>query len=377
MRCFLSFCCMAIAPAFCIAAEPQGIVITHSPTKTKAYIGSPSIVKLPDGELLASHDFFGPGTNFDTSEVFASSDAGKTWKLRATLKNQWWSTLFTHGNAVYIIGTTKEYGQTVIRRSTDVGKTWTEPKDAESGLLLADGQYHCAPVPIVLHKGRLWRAMEQFTGPKWGAFQAFVMSVPEDADLLKAKNWTSTNKLDRNLKWLNGGFQAWLEGNIVPTPDGKLVNILRVQQPEHNELAAIVRIIDEKTIAFDPEKDFITFPGGAKKFQIRLDPKSKTYYALASTIPEKYRVENLKPGSIRNTLSLMRSADLVKWEEVRVLIQDDEVKTSGFQYPDWLFDGDDIIAAVRTAFPEKDGTKAHNAHDANYLTFHRFAHFRK
>ena len=42
---------------------------------------------------------------------------------------------------------------------------------------------------------------------------------------------------------------------------------------------------------------------------------------------------------------------------------------------DWLFDGDDIIAACRTAYDDGLGG-AHNNHDANYLTFHRIANFR-
>jgi hypothetical protein len=28
---------------------------------TKTYLGSPSLVRLPDGALLATHDYFGPG----------------------------------------------------------------------------------------------------------------------------------------------------------------------------------------------------------------------------------------------------------------------------------------------------------------------------
>jgi hypothetical protein len=35
---------------------------------------------------------------------------------------------------------------------------------------------------------------------------------------------------------------------------------------------------------------------------------------------------------------------------------------------DWQFDGNEIIAATRTAL-----NGAHNFHDANHLTFHRFA----
>jgi hypothetical protein len=42
---------------------------------------------------------------------------------------------------------------------------------------------------------------------------------------------------------------------------------------------------------------------------------------------------------------------------------------------DWLFDGPDIIAACRTAYDDGLGG-ARNNHDANFLTFHRFASFR-
>jgi len=60
-----------------------------------------------------------------------------------------------------------------------------------------------------------------------------------------------------------------------------------------------------------------------------------------------------------------------------VILEHPAVKTVGFQYVDWLFEDEDIIAVVRTAFDEADGTPAHNMHDANWLTFHRIEQFRK
>ena len=44
----------------------------------------------------------------------------------------------------------------------------------------------------------------------------------------------------------------------------------------------------------------------------------------------------------------------------------------GFQYVDFLFDGDDIIFLCRTA-----DCGAANFHDANFSTFHRIRNFRK
>jgi hypothetical protein len=168
---------------------------------------------------------------------------------------------------------------------------------------------------------------------------------------------------------------AWLEGNAVVTPAGELVDVLRVQTRSPDEKAAIVRISqDGKTASFDPAIGFVKFPGGAKKFTIRYDPQTKRYWSLASIVLDRYRADN--PGSVRNTLALTSSPDLMIWEVRCLLLHHPDVARHGFQYVDWLFDGEDIIAACRTAFDDGQGG-AHNAHDANFLTFHRFANFRR
>jgi len=68
---------------------------------------------------------------------------------------------------------------------------------------------------------------------------------------------------------------------------------------------------------------------------------------------------------------LTSSADLRNWQVETVVLRHVDSRGHAWQYVDWLFDGDDMIAASRTAW---DG--AHRAHDANYLTFHRIADFR-
>jgi hypothetical protein len=72
---------------------------------------------------------------------------------------------------------------------------------------------------------------------------------------------------------------------------------------------------------------------------------------------------------------LVCSRYLSDWETRRILLHHPEPAKHGFQYVDWLFDGEDMIAACRTAFDDGEGG-AHNQHDANFLTFHRFANFR-
>jgi hypothetical protein len=362
-------------------AEGQvpGTVIDHSPASGGIYIGSPSLALLPGGNYIASHDEFGPkSTEFTrgVTRIFRSIDQGKSWTRIATVENAFWSTLFAHRGALYLIGTDKHHGNAVIHRSNDGGLSWTSPTDGGHGLLRSGGEFHCGPMPVLEYGGRLWRAFEWRHPPQaWGVnYRAGVLSVPIDADLLESSNWVASNFIPSDRSWNDGDMGAWLEGNAVAAPDGGVVDMLRVQTGSLHEKAAIVRIsADGKTASFDPATGFIDFPGGAKKFTIRFDARSKRYWTLVNVLEEPERSDN--PGAIRNSLGLTSSPDLLHWTVCHVLLHHPDGTKHAFQYVDWLFDGDDIIAACRTAFEDGEGG-AHNYHDANYLTFHRFKDFR-
>lgn len=358
------------------APPPPGVVIAHSPAASQQYIGSPALAVLTDGSYVASHDLFGPGSTRDRTRVFASKDRGATWTSLTEITGQWWSSLFVHDGALYLMGTSRQDGLCVLRRSTDGGRTWTTPKDPNTGLLIDGGKYHCSAVPVVLHDGRLWRAMEDAMGPGgWGKqFHAFMMSAPTNTDLLKAESWTVSNRLGFDPSYLDGKFGGWLEGNAVISPRGRIVNILRADYRAGPEKAAIIDIsADGKTASFDPVNGFVDFPGGCKKFVIRRDPQTGTYWTLSNYVPEAQRGGN--PERTRNTVALVRSSDLRAWEVRCILLHHPDPKNHAFQYLDWLFDGDDLIAVSRTALDEPGGV-AHNQHDANYMTFHRFKNFR-
>jgi hypothetical protein len=356
-----------------------GVVINHSPASSGLYIGSPGLAVLPAGDYVASHDFFGPKSDEFRSArslIFRSSDRGQTWTQAAEIQGAFWSSLFIHRGLLYLLGTDRHHGNVVIRRSTDGGSSWTQPDSATRGLLRDDGEYHCAPVPVIEHNGRLWRGLEWRNPPAaWGInYRAGMLSVPIESDLLVATNWIFSEPLPSNREWNGGDMGAWLEGNAVVTPKGELVDILRVQTKSPDEKAALVRVsADGQKMSFNPETDFVSFPGGAKKFTIRFDPASKLYWSLASIIHERHRADN--PGSIRNTLALTCSPNLIHWSIRCLVLYHPDTKLHGFQYVDWLFEGEDIIAACRTAFDDGLGG-AHNNHDANYLTFHRITHFR-
>lgn len=362
-------------------AQPEpvpvpGVIIAHRAASTENYIGSPSLAVLPDGSYVASHDFFGPGPDGNTVVVYRSEDRGATWRESARFPD-FWANLFVHRGALYCMGVSREHGHVVIRRSDDGGRSWTEPVDGRSGLLLADAKYHTAPVPMVVHRGRLWRAFEDAEGPGgWGShFRAFVMSAPLESDLLRADSWSRTNSLPGDPEWLMGQFGGWLEGNVVVAPDGRLLNLLRVEVPSQPERAAVAEVdTDAGVLRFRPREGFLELPGAAKKFTIRHDPVSDLYWSIVNYVPPEFADNH--PGETRNTVALVSSPDLLDWTVRRILIQHPEVKFHGYQYWDWLILGADILAVSRTAHDDGLGG-ARNFHDANFLTFHRIEGFRQ
>lgn len=370
--------------------------IKYQDAATKSYVGSPGIIRLQDGDLLASHDYFGPGCprNHENEEhllsLYRSSDDGATWSNLTHVAGQYWSSLFAHRGALYLFGVSQQYGSVVIRRSDDAGNTWTHPMDERSGLLFRGGpyrenpNYHCAPVPVLVKDGWLYRAFEDCIDAQWGVgFQSCVVACPEDAELLDARNWLMSNRVPFDRAWLPADWPplerpGFLEGNVVAAPDGEIYNILRCNSIPVVGKAVMLRVIHERTSAGTEgslHQEFariIDFPGGMSKFTIRRDCVSGLYLTISNN--------NTDPGyaNQRNVLSLHSSDDLIHWTHRRTLLEDDlglpweqSIRLTGFQYVDWQFDGDDIIYLVRTAY---DG--AHNFHDANRLTFHRLEDWR-
>lgn len=361
---------------------PPGVTLAHSPRSSGTFIGAPSIAVLPNGEYLVRFHFAGKPIRPDVSaltRVFASSDRGKTWTHRTDVEGVFWASLFVVGEDVYLIGTNlRDQGSDIIVcRSSDAGHTWTQPKNERTGLI-AKGRYHNAPTPVLIHKGRVWRSFES-TGPrqelKWAKRNlAHMVSAPADSDLLDARNWTISNGLPYNEGYLNGEFGGWLEGNAVAMPDGSVANVLRVDYRAGPEKAAVIRVCDDgKTSTFDPTSGFIDFPGGCKKFSIRFDPQTRLYWTLSNDVPPKHQGGN--PERTRNTVVLMSSPDVRNWTIRSVVLYHPDPGHHAFQYLDFAFDGDDLLAVSRTA--HRDGLGgARNQHDANFMTFHRIANFR-
>ena len=140
------------------------------------YLCSPSLLRLPDGGLLASMDLFGSGTPQNLTLIFRSDDDGQTWHHLSELMPCFWGKLFLHKGDVYMLGCSTEYGDLLIGRSTDGGKTFGAPVTLLRGSNGKSG--HCGvhknPQPVFRHKGRIYESLEWVPGqirnsatPQW------------------------------------------------------------------------------------------------------------------------------------------------------------------------------------------------------------------
>ncbi len=362
-------------------ADVPGTVITKVAKLRKTHITNPNIIILPDGSYLAGCSGV---EKQKVASLFRSTDKGLTWEKWSDLKTYInFFTLFLYQGDLYIIGTLTPEGDIVIARSSDNGKTWTEP-DENQGVLY-QGRYHTAPTPVVEHNGRIWRAFE--TNDKNEPRKALVISAKIGSDLLNPYSWNMSKFMSYSEEWPtkggDGKFRQWIEGNVVVTPDGSLCNLLRVDEWEVGCTAAMIHIDSHRKLSFDPSKDIIEMPGGGKKFTVRYDEKSGKYWSLVSPADLKYRhithigtyAEGVHCGNLRNVLTLISSEDLREWKTERMLIESDNPFFDGFQYVDWRFEGDDIIAVIRVAMEEERGLP-NRQHDANMLVFKRVEDFR-
>ena len=107
--------------------------------------------------------------------------------------------------------------------------------------------------------------------------------------------------------------------------------------------------------------------GYNSKFIVRYDEISG-YYVAIGNLPTENR-----NGHNRKVLALAYSRDSEDWKLACRLL-DSEIEQwfeVGYQYPSFIFDGDDILFQLRTAT-----NGARHFHDANYSTFHIIPNFR-
>lgn len=344
-----------------------GTVIVHSPKSSGVFRGTPSIAKLPNGELIASNDVFGTGIS-NRTDIFRSVDNGNSWDSIASVNGAVWSGLFYHQNKLYLLGANTSGGANlVIRASADSGFTWSSPT------VIVSGACHGSSTPVLFANGRIYKAYEfhdtDLNGKWMSGNKAYIVSAAMNADLLDAGSWIQSEKLEKPA-WIDG--TGWLEANAVIGPDGKIKCISRLASMDGVH-AGYYSLSSNTQIEVGSAKK-IQFWGGASKFNIKYDPTSQKYWSLTNYVPQQFKEGNRSAGGIRNVLALTCSDDLESWQIKAIVLADDDVESVGFQYVDWLFDGNDILFVSRTAYDDGMGG-ADNFHNANFMTFHRIINY--
>lgn len=334
---------------------------------------SPTIVKLPSGALMTAMDVFsGKYGNSKLTLLFKSTDGGKTWRYVTDIYPSFWPKLFVHRGSLYLFSGSQDYGDMLIGRSDDEGVTWTAPTHIISGCGPFEMGPHKGPMPIVEWNGRLytaidygcWRHQQHANG---------LLSIDAQADLLDAANWAYTPFTKYNPAWPNApkGFSpGCIEGNAVVSPQGVISNYLRIDHPKCDPpygKGVVLRgdnADPEAPLALDRIVDCPL--GSNSKFQLYQDPATGKYIMIGTEQAAD------KPG--RTVLSMAVSEDFYTWRVVHRFLdyRDADPGHVGFQYPDWMFDGDDILLLVRVAFG-----RSYNFHDANYQSFFRVKNYRQ
>ena len=360
----------------------EGIVVNYLHPEDEAYsfsgkyLCSPSIVRHPEGYLLASMDVYEKGYPQNLNFIFRSDDDGLTWHYQCELMPCFWGELFIHHGDVYMIGCSTEYGDMLIGKSTDGGKTFSAPTALLRGSTGKAGKtgVQLYPQNRMIYNGRLYKTME------WGAWACeeywhapMIASCSIEDDLLEPENWSFSKPVIYDPNWpgtVDGHALGVIEGTLCVAPDGRFLDIMRYEiqsgKPPYGRVLAFEVDTEHPEEALRYSHP-ISMPGNRSKFSIQYDEISKKYYSIVTRIYD----ENYLWA--RNLLSLMCSEDLENWEVMCDLIdyRHEDVKTHGFQYVDFLIEGEDIIFLCRTAM-----NHANSHHDSNYTTFHRIKNFR-
>ncbi len=337
---------------------------------------SPSITKITEGgktvlyvsyELStvrkqSSSDF----TELDTVTIVKrSADNGKTWTEVGRVDHVRWATAQEVNGELYLFGNNIHTGDAVVIHKTSSGKL-------ESAVVASRVGYS-GPTSVLVAKGRVYKAYNERT-----------ISAPVTADLLDPASWTVSNSVYNvaNLVWLQGATGTSVrscnpqECNLVLGKDGVIYNVFRFDDMGRG-YAGIIKLSDDGTTysLLDGNKSLIkNFPTAISKFMIKYDASTGKYICLSNV----HGGPDVSLDRHRRVLAISVSDDLVNWTLKDYLLVEREMINEtvsayahAWQYPDFVIDGDDLHYVVR----ESSGD-ASNWHDSNYITFHTLKNYK-
>jgi len=414
-----AFITLLLAPlADLNAAGPlaQEYVVVHrvrdldDPAKAVC-VGSPDIIRLPSGRLIASMELWlkrptsGDEGGIDYPhhcKIKASEDGGRTW-TQISANGITWGSLFFVKDALHMIGNDPHKRDIRIIRSADGGQTWSEPV-----VLLSDSRYHGSATPVHVKDGFVYRAFEDMD---LGS-ASLVVAGDLSEDLLDPAAWRMSNKVEpprttpslsrqasTKASGRDSGGNWFLEGNVVEIRDELYVLLrTRIDVQLTAGMTSICRLDDDGTTMNYRFVQFHPMPGGQNKFKILHDDVSGLYWTCTTVVPDPYqnpkplakRGFHGNPGNTRRILMLNYSIDGLNWFQAGWVAMSKNPLES-FHYSSQIVDGDDLLVLSRssiggncgykdytwrTSYSEGKAKLPYNNHDSNMITLHRVKDFR-
>ena len=400
------------------AAEPlaQDFVVVHQvrnldDPKKAVCVGTPDILQLPSGQLIASMELWlkrptsGDEGGIDYPnhcKIKASDDGGQTWQQIST-NGITWGSLFYVDDALHMIGNDPHKRDIRIIRSSDEGKTWSKPVT-----LFDDTRYHGSATPVHVKDGFVYRAFEDMNRGS----ASLVVAGDLSEDLLDPKAWRMSGKVEppRQTPSLSRGAATkkdgrdsggnwFLEGNIIEIRDELYVLLrTRIDVQLTAGLTSVCKLEDDGQNMKYRFLQFYPMPGGQNKFKIIFDEKSGLYWTCSSMVPDPYQPPKAladrgfsgNPGNTRRILMLSYSIDGLNWFQAGCVAMSKNPLES-FHYASPVIVGDDLLVLSRSSIGAADQYRdytwnsgiasgkaklPYNNHDSNMITLHRVKNFR-
>ncbi len=411
------------------------VELGHSPDPEGIYQGSPFILVLDGGRLIAGYGEGGPAYVKYSKEhdqlddqgkplnavVMTSDDHGQTWTLRKRYRMSH-QRAFEADGRLYILG---HDGDLRIMRSDDHGDTWTDPVELTHG-----ETWHQSPCGYWKTDDDIYIVMEHRHGDERGlkgwdvaTIAPVLMRGKLTDDLMKRDNWTFASELvfedvvDRSkLNYVGIPFlkddprkpvpmdgapdrkmhsMGWLETNVVQItdpnhiwydPTGHTFHLLSRCNTGGTNIACLSKVVEnpDGTMTTMLEKApsgqdmlFIPLPGGEMKFFVKYDPVTRLYW-LASSQPTDSMVRGDTMDPLRYSLpNQARHRMVLHFSRNLIdwcfagLVAIGPDMNASRHYMCMDIDGDDLVIVSRSG-----DDRAYNAHNCDMITFHRIKNFR-
>ena len=322
------------------------------------------------------------------THILRSSDGGQTWQTASDLP-YYSAAPWTHGGALYLFvnkgGTKVRNDDLLLLKSTDGGKTWSEP------VTLFTGHFWNCHTGMVQRDNKLYWATDDLAlgskrGPRViaGDLSGEVMN-PSAWRLSEPVPFPGVPEAMTNPQYEKLSSQ-YLEPNVIDVR-GRL-RVLMTVKPKRQSTAGMCAVLDFEDKGGPIDLKFTQFhpmPGGQLKFCVIWDEQTKLFWATANLVVDgqgafvwfrdgekrgNVRYASGLGGNDRRFLMLQYSVDGLNWFQAGCVAQAGKISQS-FMYARPVIDGDDLAIIARSSI------NAPNQHDADHATFHRVKDFRK